>query len=35
MARASTQLGITERMLGIRIKKYNIEPKRYKTAASD
>jgi Nif-specific regulatory protein len=29
-AKAAEQLGITERMMGIRIKKYDIEPKRFK-----
>lgn len=29
-AKAAEQLGITERMMGIRTKKYDIEPKRYK-----
>ncbi len=29
-AKASEQLGITERMMGIRIKKYDINPKRFK-----
>jgi Nif-specific regulatory protein len=29
-AKAADQLGITERMMGIRIKKYDIEPKRFK-----
>lgn len=28
--KAAEQLGITERMMGIRIKKYDIEPKRFK-----
>ena len=28
--KAAEQLGITERMMGIRIKKYEIEPKRFK-----
>jgi len=28
--RAAEQLGITERMMGIRTKKYNIDPKRFK-----
>jgi Nif-specific regulatory protein len=31
MAKAADQLGITERMMGIRIKKYAIDPKRFKT----
>lgn len=30
IAKAAKNLGITERMLGIRIKKYNLEPKTYK-----
>jgi len=30
MAKAADQLGITERMMGIRVKKYNIDPKRFK-----
>ncbi|MDD3080506.1 MAG: sigma 54-interacting transcriptional regulator [Paludibacter sp.] len=30
MAKASEQLGITERVMGIRIKKYEIDPKRFK-----
>lgn len=29
-AKAAEQLGITERMMGIRTKKYDIDPKRYK-----
>jgi len=29
-AKAAEQLGITERMMGIRIKKYGIEAKRFK-----
>jgi Nif-specific regulatory protein len=29
-AKAAEQLGITERMMGIRIKKYDIDPKRFK-----
>ena len=29
-AKAAEQLGITERMMGIRIRKYNIDPKRFK-----
>jgi len=29
-AKAADQLGITERMMGIRIKKYEIDPKRFK-----
>jgi Nif-specific regulatory protein len=29
-AKAAEQLGITERMMGIRTRKYDIEPKRYK-----
>jgi len=32
MVKASESLGITERMMGIRIKKYDIDPKRYKKA---
>ncbi len=35
MLKASKLLGITERMMGIRIKKYNIDPKRYKPAQPD
>ncbi|MBN2744423.1 MAG: sigma 54-interacting transcriptional regulator [Marinilabiliaceae bacterium] len=31
MVKAATLLGITERMMGIRIKKYDIDPKRFKT----
>ncbi len=31
MTKAADQLGITERMMGIRIKKYEIDPKRFKT----
>ncbi len=30
-AKAADSLGITERIMGIRIKKYDIEPKRFKT----
>jgi Nif-specific regulatory protein len=30
MVKAAEVLGITERMMGIRIKKYEIDPKRYK-----
>jgi Nif-specific regulatory protein len=30
LVKAADQLGITERMMGIRIKKYQIDPKRYK-----
>jgi Nif-specific regulatory protein len=30
LVKAADQLGITERMMGIRIKKYEIEPKRFK-----
>jgi len=30
-AKAAEQLGITERMMGIRLKKYDIDPKRFKT----
>jgi Nif-specific regulatory protein len=29
-AKASEQLGITERMMGIRIKKYEIDARRFK-----
>jgi Nif-specific regulatory protein len=32
MVKAAETLGITERMMGIRIKKYDIDPKRYKKA---
>jgi Nif-specific regulatory protein len=32
MVKAAETLGITERMMGIRIKKYEIDPKRYKKA---
>ena len=32
-AKAAEQLGITERMMGIRTKKYDIEPKRFKPTA--
>ncbi len=35
MVKAAHLLGITERMMGIRIKKYDIEPKRFKTRKSD
>jgi Response regulator containing CheY-like receiver, AAA-type ATPase, and DNA-binding domains len=35
MAKAAEQLGITERMMGIRIKKYEIDPKRFKTKMSN
>jgi len=30
-SKASEQLGITERMMGIRIKKYDLDPKRFKS----
>jgi Nif-specific regulatory protein len=30
IAKAAKNLGITERMLGVRIKKYTIDPKTYK-----
>ncbi len=30
LTRASVRLGITERMMGIRIRKYNIDPERFK-----
>ena len=30
-AKAAEQLGITERMMGLRLKKYEIDPKRFKT----
>ena len=30
MVKASEILGITERIMGLRIKKYNIDPSRYK-----
>jgi Nif-specific regulatory protein len=30
IVKAADQLGITERMMGIRIKKYDIEAKRFK-----
>jgi len=32
-AKAAEQLGITERMMGIRTKKYDIDPRRYKPGA--
>lgn len=35
MAKSSLQLGITERMFGIRIKKYGIEQQMYKTKKQD
>ena len=31
MSKAAKSLGITERMMGIRVKKYGIDPKRFKT----
>jgi Nif-specific regulatory protein len=31
-AKAAEQLGITERMMGIRIKKYDIDAKRFKSS---
>jgi Nif-specific regulatory protein len=31
-AKAAEQLGITERMMGIRIKKYDIDAKRFKNS---
>ena len=31
VARAATTLGITERMIGLRIRRYQIEPKRFKS----
>jgi len=30
LTKAATQLGITERIIGLRTKKYDIDPKRYK-----
>jgi Nif-specific regulatory protein len=33
-AKAAEVLGLTERMMGIRIKKYGIDPKRFKTRDS-
>ncbi len=33
MAKTADQLGITERIMGLRIKKYNIDPKRFKTSS--
>ena len=35
MAKSALQLGITERMFGIRIKKYGIEQQMYKTKKQD
>jgi Nif-specific regulatory protein len=35
VVKAAKVLGITERMMGIRIKKYNIDPKRFKVKGSD
>ncbi|TCO07117.1 sigma-54 interaction domain-containing protein [Natronoflexus pectinivorans] len=35
MVKAAKNLGITERMMGIRIKKYNIDPKRFKSRKAD
>lgn len=35
IVKASIQLGITERMLGIRVKKYNLDPRRYKSNARE
>jgi len=35
MAKSASQLGITERMMGIRMKKYNINPKIYKIKEKD
>lgn len=34
LVKAAEQLGITERMMGIRIKKYDIDPKRFKPSRS-
>ena len=31
MAKASKLLGLTERQMGVRVKKYKIEPKRFRT----
>ena len=33
MTKAADQLGITERIMGLRIKKYKIDPKRFKTSS--
>ncbi len=33
MSRAARQLGITERMMGLRVRKYGIEPKRFRASA--
>ena len=35
MAKSALQLGITERMFGIRIKKYDIEQNIYKSKRQD
>jgi Nif-specific regulatory protein len=35
MAKAALQLGITERMMGLRLHKYNIDPKQFKTNRPD
>lgn len=35
MTKSASQLGITERMMGIRMKKYNINPKIYKIKEKD
>jgi Nif-specific regulatory protein len=34
LVKAAESLGITERMMGIRIKKYDIDPKRFKLVRS-
>ena len=34
LTKAATVLGITERMMGLRIKKYEIDPKRFKTSGN-
>jgi Nif-specific regulatory protein len=31
MAKASQLLGITERLMGLRVRKHGIEPKRYRS----
>lgn len=35
MAKAAEILGITERIMGLRIKRYKLDPKRYKVSSSD
>ena len=34
MAKAARQLGLTERIMGLRVKKHGIDPERFKTDAA-